>query len=80
MKVINAVKAVVVVLLVFILSGCDQIMAAPRNELIGDDELLPTVAGIIDGQKHVIAEYVGEDFGEKALGTLMGDGRKRCAG
>lgn len=73
MKVINAVKAVVVVLLVFILSGCDQIMAAPRNELIGDDELLPTVAGIIDGQKHVIAEYVGEDFGEKALGDFDGE-------
>lgn len=73
MKIRKVVDAFVVGMLVISLSGCDQALATHRKETIKDEELLPAVATIINEQRDVIAEYVGEELGQKGLEGINGE-------
>ncbi|MFA6844272.1 MAG: hypothetical protein WCR02_00955 [Sphaerochaetaceae bacterium] len=58
---------VLVLSLIIPLSGCDMALTKASRERITDAELLPTVARIIDDQKDVIQDYLGDDLSREVI-------------
>lgn len=64
-------KTMVTLSLVWVLSGCGGALSTNVSNRVTDEELLPAVARVIDEQKDVIVDYIGED-GARALGEIDG--------
>lgn len=73
---------ILVIFLVFSLSGCDTAVSEAARSSVPDSELLPRVAEVIDAQLPVVSGYVKEDLeeGEKGVDTSSWSGESVVEG